>query len=823
MRKILLSLAMICLLMMVSHLLLADTVTIGSGVDNSITPLNTGANTSLFQGLYFPEELNLAVGSVITGIQLYTNTSMWASPYSNHHTKIWLGTTTKSSYGPSSQWVPYASLTQVFDGNVDLLLNSTITFTFDTPFTYNGNNLVLEVFRPGGQATSMMGGVPFNCQTIGSNRAINISEGMFVPTINPASPTGIDGMFINATGQFPKTTFIFSPPSVGDDLAAQTITGNSNPTVGVAADYSISVKNNGSNPQSSYQVVLYANDVEVASTNGDPIAGSATQTYQLAWTPAAAGAYILYAKVILGTDENNTNDQTPNLNANALPPNTTLFTVGAGGSTNTYPFDCSTDQSLFETVYLPVEIGPAGTLYGLQLFNNFQVAALNQTITIWMGESSSPDLTAGWIPSGSLNQVFYGAVDFPVGANTITIFFDTPYVYGGSNLVMMVNRPVGNATYGMTSELFVTQTRVTNSSRIRSGWGMDTIDPANPSGGSLTGVYPKTGFYKALPLVPPNSPTTIDMDSSAGTLNVTITTPIGAPAITVAVIPIADLTAPLPNVVAGSYAMVLTSGTATNVTLSVPAGTWYAVAYYGGSWHQGTPFPAVGPTDITFAGMPFAKADIPVVLGPGDPTLPVELSSFTAVLNAENYTSLTWISESETGLMGYKAYRSETADLNSAVIVSNLIAATNTSTTQIYNFIDAEVEMGVTYYYWLESIDYSSSDFHGPVSVTIGGGNDDDTPPVLPEISMLNNAYPNPFSPSGSTSITTFLKNGETGVVQIYNVRGQTVKTFNVGAGFQTIHWNGKDMQGNAVSSGFYLYKLITPSTTQTKKMAIIE
>lgn len=38
-------------------------------------------------------------------------------------------------------------------------------------------------------------------------------------------------------------------------------------------------------------------------------------------------------------------------------------------------------------------------------------------------------------------------------------------------------------------------------------------------------------------------------------------------------------------------------------------------------------------------------------------TLPVELSSFSAVLTAQNFVKLTWVSQSETNLLGYLVYR----------------------------------------------------------------------------------------------------------------------------------------------------------------------
>lgn len=198
----------------------------------------------------------------------------------------------------------------------------------------------------------------------------------------------------------------------------------------------------------------------------------------------------------------------------------------------------------------------------------------------------------------------------------------------------------------------------------------------------------------------------------------------------------------------------------------------------------------------------------------GNPTLPVELSSFTAVLTAQNFVKLTWVSQSETEMLGYKVYRGESGDLANAVLITpSLIGATNTSTTQTYSVTDNEVSIGSTYWYWLESVDYASSHFHGPVSIIVEGN----VPPVLPEVTSMRNAYPNPFRMNSATNIEVAIKAGETGTVTIYNILGQAVKTYTVREGNHKINWNGRDAKGNACGSGIYFYKLSTPSMNQTR------
>jgi len=212
--------------------------------------------------------------------------------------------------------------------------------------------------------------------------------------------------------------------------------------------------------------------------------------------------------------------------------------------------------------------------------------------------------------------------------------------------------------------------------------------------------------------------------------------------------------------------------------------------------------------------------DITFTLSPYSPPLPVELSSFTAVLTNEFYVQLTWVSQTETNLSGYRVYRNEENNLNNAILITpTMIPATNTSQEHIYTVEDREVENHTTYYYWLESVDFNNSQFHGPVIVVVEGN----VPPVMPEITTLKNAYPNPFRANNSTNIEVAIKAGETGTLTIYNIMGQVVKTYKVTEGIHTIQWNGRDSQGNICGSGIYFYKLTTPSLNQTKKMVIVK
>lgn len=260
---------------------------------------------------------------------------------------------------------------------------------------------------------------------------------------------------------------------------------------------------------------------------------------------------------------------------------------------------------------------------------------------------------------------------------------------------------------------------------------------------------------------------------------------------------------------------------AQTVQVPVGPGVWRGWIRYSSAWHMADVFPLTGPGTIVFSNVPFGgRFEVPFLLTSVEPTLPVELSSFTAVQTDQNFARLTWVSQSETSLLGYHVYRNETDSQQNALLVTPLmIGATNTSTTQTYNFTDPEVEVGNTYWYWLESVDYGSSQFYGPVSVHV----EDNTPPVMPGQTVMRNAYPNPFKAIGNTTIEVDVKENDKGRVAIYNIVGQEVISFPVVPGNNNITWNGKDSSGKTCATGVYFYKLSTASLSQTRKLLIIK
>lgn len=207
-----------------------------------------------------------------------------------------------------------------------------------------------------------------------------------------------------------------------------------------------------------------------------------------------------------------------------------------------------------------------------------------------------------------------------------------------------------------------------------------------------------------------------------------------------------------------------------------------------------------------------------------DPTLPVELASFTATISAQNYITLTWVTQTETGMRGYYIYRDTDNNFAGAQIVSPMIPSANSSQMQTYVFEDTDVFETGTYFYWLQTNDMDGTvAFHGPVSVFYNALGDNPTPEI-PLVTELKSVYPNPFNPV--VFIPFSLAKDSNVSFKIYNARGQIVKHFELGskaAGNYRITWDGTDYNGAALSNGVYQIVMTAGSQVYQTKTTLLK
>ena len=223
--------------------------------------------------------------------------------------------------------------------------------------------------------------------------------------------------------------------------------------------------------------------------------------------------------------------------------------------------------------------------------------------------------------------------------------------------------------------------------------------------------------------------------------------------------------------------------------------------------------------NINFSGTK-EEVEIPIILGNENPALPVELSSFTAYISPQNKINIMWTTQTETGLQGYYIMRSNQNDLSTATLISTLITATNTSEPRSYLYTDEEVTKSGTYYYWLQCNDLDGTiNIYGSVSIDYNpGGNT--TPSIL--VTELQPVYPNPFNPIAYIPYT--LESRSEVKINIYNTRGQVVKTFELGTqdkGYHRITWDGRDNDGSLCGNGIY-YLVMKAGNSSFQQKAVL-
>jgi hypothetical protein len=200
-----------------------------------------------------------------------------------------------------------------------------------------------------------------------------------------------------------------------------------------------------------------------------------------------------------------------------------------------------------------------------------------------------------------------------------------------------------------------------------------------------------------------------------------------------------------------------------------------------------------------------------------DNSLPVTLASFTATAGNGQIT-LEWTTESELDNLGFNIYRSTNANDQFSMINEQLIPGAGISSQRHeYEYIDKDVNNGVTYWYKLEDVDFSgNTKLHGLASAIPLAS-------AAPREFRLYPNYPNPFNPV--TTITYDLPQKGYVRISIYNIQGEEVTTLMKGnqeAGSYQLNWDGRDQNGEILSSGIYFLRIESSSYHKTNKMVFI-
>jgi type 1 fimbria pilin len=92
------------------------------------------------------------------------------------------------------------------------------------------------------------------------------------------------------------------------------------------------------------------------------------------------------------------------------------------------------------------------------------------------------------------------------------------------------------------------------------------------------------------------------------------------------------------------------------------------------------------------------------------------------------------------------------------------------------------------------------------------------------ELHIAVRTYPNPFNPE--TQISYTLASSQNVQIQIYNVSGQLIRTYDQGyqpAGTYSVRWDGRNQGGDMTASGVYLCRIQAGPYQVTDRMVLLK
>ena len=191
---------------------------------------------------------------------------------------------------------------------------------------------------------------------------------------------------------------------------------------------------------------------------------------------------------------------------------------------------------------------------------------------------------------------------------------------------------------------------------------------------------------------------------------------------------------------------------------------------------------------------------------------PVELTEFT-VTPLATALHLNWRTASELDNKGFHVERRTKGGDDNWNAMTFVQGAGTSNRENKYTFTDADVKHGVTYQYRLRQEDIDGSvDFSEVREGRLAGAA---TGAVA---NRLEQNTPNPFSTS--TSISFSIADGSTGTLEIIDVYGNAIRTFDV-TGNGSVNWDGRASNGTLVPNGVYVYKLAGEGFSLAKKLTI--
>ena len=139
--------------------------------------------------------------------------------------------------------------------------------------------------------------------------------------------------------------------------------------------------------------------------------------------------------------------------------------------------------------------------------------------------------------------------------------------------------------------------------------------------------------------------------------------------------------------------------------------------------------------------------------------------------------------------------------------------------TEFEEYYQEPVDLDASTSYYIVA-EYDSGLSEPSNTVVVDPSSNEENVNMVVAADILN--YPNPFNPS--TRVSFNLNEAAKVNIQVYNVRGQLVKTLHNGplaAGSHSLTWDGSDMNKSTASSGIYLLRLFDGKQTHLRKMCL--
>ncbi|MFI5407389.1 MAG: T9SS type A sorting domain-containing protein, partial [Nitrososphaerales archaeon] len=206
----------------------------------------------------------------------------------------------------------------------------------------------------------------------------------------------------------------------------------------------------------------------------------------------------------------------------------------------------------------------------------------------------------------------------------------------------------------------------------------------------------------------------------------------------------------------------------------------------------------------------FAVGDGGIIIRTTEGGVPVELTSFSAIVN-ERDIILNWTTATETNNRGFEV---EKLFGNDWVVIGFVEGNGTTTELKSYSFTDENIAIGI-YKYRLKQIDFDGTyEYSNSVEAQV----------TAPEEFILSQNYPNPFNPSTKIkfSIPRDISSERQEVTLIvYDVLGDEIVTLVNEE--KTPGEYEVELDGTQLPSGIYFYQIKVGSFIQTKKMILIK